>query len=300
MVRYIDAYRHRFGVEPICRIVPIAPSTYYAHKARARDPGSGPDRARRDAWLRGEIQRVWQENFRVYGVRKVWRQLQREGIEVARCTVARLMKSLGLRGARRGRVRTTTRAGRGQQRPQDAVQRVFTAPRPNALWVADMTYVATSQGFVYVALVIDAYARRIVGWCVARRLGTELALQALEQALAVRNVGTGPLVHHSDRGVQYVSMRYSERLSQAGITPSVGRVGDSYDNALAETVIGLYKTELIRRQGPWPTLEAVEYATLAWVDWFNHRRLLQTNGDRSPAEKETLYDQQQDHAAKAA
>lgn len=300
MVRYIDAHRHRFGVEPICRIVPIAPSTYYAHKARERDPGHRSARSKRDAWLCREIQRVWQENFRVYGVRKVWCQLRREGIEVARCTVARLMKSLGLTGVRRGRVRTTTRAGRAQPWPRDAVQRVFVRCRPNALWVADLTYVATSQGFVYVAFVIDAYARRIVGWHVARHLDTELALQALEQALAAREVGSGSLVHHSDRGVQYVSLGYSERLAQAGITPSVGRVGDSYDNALAETVIGLYKTELIRRQGPWRDLEAVEYATLAWVDWFNHRRLLQVNGDRPPAEKETLYDQQHRHAAKAA
>ena len=258
MVRYIDAHRHRFGVEPICQVLPIAPSTYYAHKARTRDPGSRSARALRDAWLCREIQRVWHENFRVYGVRKVWCQLHREGIDVARCTVARRMKSLGLTGARRGRVRTTTRAGRALQRPQDAVQRAFTASRPNALWVADLTYVATSQGFVYVAFVIDTWARRIVGWCVAKHLGADLALQALEQALAAREVGARSLIHHSDRGVQYVSLRYSERLSQAGITPSVGRVGDSCDNALAETVIGLYKTELIRRQKSWQTLETVE------------------------------------------
>ena len=220
-----------------------------------------------------EMQRVWGENFRVYGARKIWLLLNPEGIDVARCTVARLMKTLGIEGVRRGRRRpATTIPDSASDRPRDAVNRNFTVARPNALWVADLTYVATWRGFVYVAFVIDAYARRIVGWRVSNSLRTDIALDALEQALHDRRVGRQTLVHHSDRGVQYVSIRYAERLSEVGITPSVGSVGDSYDNALAETVIGLYKTELIRQQGPWRNLEAVEFATLDWVDWFNNRR----------------------------
>ena len=300
MVSYIDNHRDRFGVEPICKELPIAPSTYYDHKARQRDPEDRSERARRDERLMPEIQRVWEENFRVYGARKVWLQLRREGVDVARCTVARLMKTLGIEGIRRGRRRVTTIPGKDVDRPRDAVNRDFTVARPNALWVADLTYVATWRGFVYVAFVIDAFARRIVGWRVSNSLRTDIALDALEQALYDCRIGRHALIHHSDRGVQYVSIRYTERLSEVGITPSVGSVGDSYDNALAETVIGLFKTELIRQQGPWRNLEAVEFATLSWVDWFNNRRLLQPNGDLPPAEKESLYFQQLEGSAEAA
>jgi len=236
-----------------------------------------------------EIQRVWDENFRVYGAEKVWRQLGREAIVAARCTVERLMRAMGLRGVTRGRAFSiTTVRDDGTTRPADLVQRTFTAPRPNALWVADLTYVATWTGFVYVAFVIDVFARRIVGWRVATTLRTDLALDALEQALHARPDRDG-LVHHSDHGVQYLALRYTDRLAAAGIAPSVGTVGDSYDNALAESVIGLYKTEVIRRQGPWRHVEAVEFATLAWVDWFNTRRLLAPLGHVPPIEYERAY-----------
>ena len=293
MVAFIDAEREAHGVEPICAQLLIAPSTYYAQKAQARDPAKRSARAQRDATLRDAIQRVWQANFRVYGVAKVWRQLRREGIPVARCTVARLMRALGVRGAVRGRAFTiTTSAAEAAARPADLVQRTFTATRPNRLWVADLTYVATWRGFVYVAFVIDVFARRIVGWRVDTTLRSDLALDALEQALHARPDRDG-LVHHSDRGTQYLSIRYTERLAAAGIEPSVGSVGDSYDNALAESVIGLYKTEVIRRQGPWRHVEAVEFATLAWVDWFNTRRLLAPIGYVPPTEFEDAYYREQ-------
>ena len=297
MVGYIEEYRERFGVEPICAVLPIAPSTYYAHRARARDPGRRGPRARRDEALSGEIRRVFEENFGVYGARKVWKQLNREGHRVARCTVDRLMRRLGLRGAVRGRrVKTTVPAAQPAS-IADRVNRTFSVSRPNALWVADLSYVATWRGLVYVAFVIDAFARRIVGWRVSNSLRTDLALDALEQALYERRVEpTQPLVHHSDRGVQYLSIRYTERLAEAGIEPSVGRVGNSYDNALAETIIGLYKTEVIRRRGPWRHLEAVELATLEWVEWFNHRRLFEPIGDLTPVEKEEIYYQNQEWA----
>ncbi|MCK8788156.1 IS3 family transposase, partial [Roseomonas sp. NAR14] len=247
-------------------------------------------RRQRDAHLCAEIRRVHAANFGVYGVRKVWRQLGREGIEVARCTVARLMQRMGLHGAVRGKEARTTAADRASPCPADRVNRQFRAPRPDALWVSDFTYVATWQGFVYVAFVIDAYARRIVGWRVSRTAQAGFVLDALEQALHDRRPARGGgLVHHSDRGSQYLCIRYSERLAEAGIEPSVGSVGDSYDNALAETVNGLYKTEVIRRRGPWRTLEAVEFATLEWVDWFNNRRLLEPIGNIPPAESETRY-----------
>ena len=298
---YIDAHKDRFGVEPICAVLPIAPSTYYEQKARARDPSRLPPRAQRDAALKPEIERVWHENHDVYGARKVWLQLKREGIDVARCTVRRLMRELGLRGAVRGRQFKTTLGDNDLPRPPDHVNRDFKVARPNALWVSDLTYVATWRGFVYVAFVIDAYARRIVGWRASTSLRTDLALDALEQALYDRSVSEqDALIHHSDRGVQYVSIRYTERLRDAGIEPSVGSVGDSYDNALAETIIGLYKTEIIRRRGPWRYIEAVEFATLEWVDWFNHRRLLEPTGDVPPAEKEELYYQHNEESALAA
>lgn len=287
MVAFIDAHRGHYGVEPICALLPIAPSSYYEHKAREADPERLPARAKRDAQLTVEIRRVWEENFKVYGVRKVWRQLKREGIDVARCTVERLMGAMGLCGVVRGRRVKTTLGNPDLAWPLDRVNRDFRVSRPNALWVSDLTYVAIWSGFVYVAFVIDAYARRIVGWRVSSALRTDLALDALEQALYERLRGTAEkLVHHSDRGVQYVSIRYTERLTEAGIEPSVGSVGDSYDNALAEAVIGLYKTQVIRPCRPWRNLAAVEFATLEWVDWFNHRRLLEPIGHRPPAEVE--------------
>ena len=288
MVSFIDEHRALYGVEPICRVLPIAPSTYYELKARSADPGRLPARAQRDAVLRQSIRRVWDENHQVYGPRKVWRQLRRQGTGVARCTVERLMRGMGLHGVVRGRKFKTTIGGDTAVCPADLVQRDFTATRPNELWVADLTYVATWNGFAFVAFVIDAYARRIVGWRVSSSLRTDLALEALEQALYARP-GIDDLVHHSDRGIQYVSIRYTERLAEAGIEPSVGSIGDSYDNALAESVIGLYKTEVIRRQGPWRNLDAVEYATLEWIDWFNNRRLLEPIGYVPPAEFEEAY-----------
>nr|ALS91418.1 integrase core domain protein [uncultured bacterium] len=256
-----------------------------------------PARARRDITLKSEIRRVYEENFQVYGVRKVWRQLLRDGIAVARCTVARLMRAMGLRGKR---VRTTI-SNSAAPCPLDSVNRQFKAPRPNALWVSDFTYVATWAGFVYVAFVIDVFARRIVGWRVSRTAHAGFVLDALEQALHERRpVRGGGLVHHSDRGVQYLSIKYTERLAAAGIEPSVGSVGDSYDNALAETINGLYKAEVIHRRRPWRSFEAVEFATLEWVDWFNNRRLLGPLGNRPPAEAEAAYYAQLEMTAIAA
>jgi putative transposase len=289
MVRFIDEQREAHGVESICRRLPIAPSTYHEHKAREADPSRLSKRAKRDAWLREAIERVWKEHFGVYGARKVWRQLLREEIPVARCTVERLMRQMGLQGAVRGRAfKRTTIADEAAARPMDLVQRNFTADRPNQLWVADLTYVATWRGFVYVAFVTDVFSRKIVGWRVSSSLRSDLALDALEQALHARS-DLDRLVHHSDRGVQYLSIRYTERLAEAGIEPSVGSVGDSYDNALAETIFGLFKTEVIRKNGPWRNLEEVEFATLEWVDWFNHRRLLEPIGNIPPVELEQLY-----------
>jgi putative transposase len=290
MVSFIDAHRDAYGVEPICAQLPIAPSQYYESKARGADPERRPPRSRRDEALLPQIRRVHEENFGVYGVRKVWRQLGREEIVVARCTVERLMRSLGLQGVVRGRKCRTTIADDSAQRPLDRVNRQFAATRPNQLWVADFTYVATWTGFVYVAFVIDVFARRIIGWRAARSMHAELVLDALEQAIWSRS-GINGVVHHSDRGSQYLSIRYSERLAEVRAQPSVGSVGDSYDNALAETIIGLFKTEIIHRRGPWRNLEAVEYATLEWVDWFNHRRLLESIGNIPPAELEATYHQ---------
>jgi len=288
MVSFIDAHRADYGVEPICRVLPIAPSTYYEEKVREAHPDRLPARAQRDAVLRDEIRRVWDENHQVYGPRKVWRQLRREGTGAARCTVERLMRGMGLRGVVRGRKFKTTIGDDSAMRPADLVRRNFAATRPNELWVADLTYVATWSGFVFVAFVIDVYSRKIVGWRVSNSLRTDLALDALEQALYARPA-IDHLVHHSDRGIQYVSIRYTERLAEAGIEPSVGSVGDSYDNALAESIIGLYKTEVIRQRGPWRNLDAVELATLEWVDWFNTRRLLEPIGYVPPVEFEEAY-----------
>jgi len=285
MITYIDRHRDRFGVEPICKHLPIAPSTYY--DAGKRPPSA---RAQRDERLKVEIERVHAENFGVYGARKVWRQLVREGFCVARCTVERLMREEGLEGVRRGRKKRTTIPDAEASRPADLVNRDFTAPGPNRLWVADLTYIATWSGFAYVAFVIDAYSRFIVGWRASVSLRTDLVLDALEMALwARRRSSLGGLVHHSDQGSQYLSIRYTERLADAGAASSVGSRGDAYDNALAETVIGLFKTEVIRNRGPWRNLDEVEYATLEWIDWFNHRRLLESIGYIPPAELEADY-----------
>ena len=294
MVRFIDQHRGTYGVEPICAELPIAPSTYFLHKAQQQDAASRSARHRRDDALRAAIQRVWDENEQVYGPRKVWKQLRREGHSVARCTVERLMRAMGLRGVSRGRAWViTTRADAAAERPADRVNRQFAATRPNQLWVADFTYVATWRGFVYVAFVIDVLARRIVGWRVSASLRTDFVLDALEQAIYDRRAADlAALVHHSDRGTQYLSMRYTDRLTEAGIAPSVGSRGDSYDNALAESIIGLFKTEVIHRKGPWRHLEAVEFATLTWVDWFNTRRLLEPIGYVPPAEYEARYYEQ--------
>jgi len=299
MVSFIDAHRAEHGVEPICAQLPIAPSTYYAHKAREAAPERLPARVQRDQALRVEIQRVWEENFRVYGARKVWRQLKREGFSVARCTVERLMNTLGLRGVIRGKGCRTTVPDDLADRPADLVNRQFSAERPDQLWVADITYVATWTGFVYVAFVIDVFSRCIVGWRVASSMTTELVLDALEQALWARNDPKG-LIHHSDRGSQYLSIRYTERLAEVGIESSVGSRGDSYDNALAETINGLYKAEVIHRRGPWRNRDAVEYATLEWIEWFNNRRLLEPIGNVPPAELEAAYYRQQDESAMVA
>jgi transposase InsO family protein len=293
MVHLIDEHRATYGIEPICAVLPIAPSTYHAHKALQAHPERRCPRAKRDDVLRDRIHQVWEENFAVYGVRKVWRELKRRHRDepVARCTVARLMDEMGLQGAVRGRkfVRTTI-ADEAALRPQDLVTRQFKAMAPNQLWVADLTFVATWRGFVYVAFVIDVFARRIVGWRASSSLRNDLALDALEQALYDRPIEKSPrLVHHGDRGVQYVSIRYTERLAEAGIEPSVGSTGDSYDNALAESVIGLFKTEVIRRRGPWRGIEDVEFATLTWVAWYNSARLLEPLGYVPPVEFEEAY-----------
>jgi len=290
MIAFIDDHRGVYGVEPICKLLPIAPSTYHAHAAKRADPTKLSARAKRDQALRPEIARVFAENFEVYGARKVWRQLAREGLPVARCTVERLMGDLGLQGVIRGKPARTTISDKAAPCPLDHVNRQFHAPAPNLLWLSDFTYVSTWSGFVYVAFVIDAYARRIVGWRVSRTAHANFVLDALEQALHERRPPhrTG-LVHHSDRGSQYVSIRYTERLAEAGIEPSVGSVGDSYDNALAETINGLYKAEVIHRRRPWRSFEAVEFATLTWVDWFNNRRLLEPIGNIPPVEAEARF-----------
>lgn len=301
MIAFIDGHRQVHGVEPICKVLPIAPSTYHAHVAKRADPEKLSVRAKRDIALQPEIARVFAENFEVYGVRKVWRQMVRERFDVARCTVARLMRGMGLQGVIRGKPVRTTVPDKTAPCPLDHVNRVFHAPAPNRLWLSDFTYVSTWSGFVYVAFVIDAYARRIVGWRVSRTAHAGFVLDALEQALHERRpVHRAGLVHHSDRGSQYVSIRYTERLAEAGIEPSVGSVGDSYDNALAETINGLYKAELIHRRGPWRSFEAVEFATLTWVDWFNNRRLLEPIGNIPPAEAEERYYTMLDEPAMAA
>jgi putative transposase len=302
-VRFISEHKHRFGVEPICRVLtqhgwPIAPSTYYDAVSRA--PSA---RARRDELLKAAIARVHADNYSVYGARKVWLQLNREGTEVARCTVARLMRDLGLRGARRGKRMRTTIADPAAARPADLVRRQFSPAAPDRLWVADYTYVPAWTGMVYVAFVIDAYSRRIVGWRAASSMKTALVLDALEQALWTRKRGgdrdLAGLIHHTDAGSQYTSIAFTDRLAAAGIGASVGTVGDAYDNALAESVNGLFKTELIKPRGPWRTAEQVEIATLEYVDWYNHRRLYEACGDIPPAELEAAYYSQNTALAEA-
>ena len=295
MSKFIDDHKETFGVEPMCAVLPIAPATYYA--AKTRPPSM---RALADQELEAEIKRIYDANYQVYGVRKVWKQLHREGRPVARCTVTRLMRKLGLRGVVRGKTWKTTFPDLAAPRPFDLVDRQFTVTAPNRLWVADLTYVRTWSGFVYAAFVIDAYSRMILGWQVSGSLRTDLALDALEMALWRRGDDVGGVVHHSDRGVQYLSIRYTERLAEAGAVTSVGSKGDAFDNALAETINGLYKAELIRKRGPWKTLEDVEFGTLEWVDWFNNRRLLEPIGNIPPAEAEAKYYAALDQPAVAA
>lgn len=288
MVDFIDRHRAALRVESICRVLQFAPSAYYERKKQAATPELRSPRRKNDETLRTAIRRVWDDNFQVYGVRKVWHELVREGFVVARCTVERLMRSMGLQGAVRGKAKRTTISSDRDIRPLDLVHRNFIADHPNQLWVADFTYVATWKGFVYVAFVIDVFSRMLVGWRAATSMSTELTLDALEQALWARKI-KGKLIHHSDRGSQYVAIRYTERLLEAGVEASVGSVGDAYDNALAETINGLFKAELIRRRGPWKGIEDVEYATLEWVHWFNTKRLLEPIGYVSPSEFEMQY-----------
>jgi len=290
MMAFINDHRDVYGVEPICRVLPIASSTYYDHIAKRHHPETAAPRVQRDAILRPEIKRVFNENQAVYGAEKVWRQMQREGFAVARCTVERLMKDQGLQGVRRGKKVRTTVPDKSVPCPRDKVNRKFKASAPNRLWVSDFTYVSTWSGFVYVAFIIDVFARRIVGWRVSCTAHAGFVLDALEQSLHARRPVSGSgLVHHSDRGSQYLSIKYTERLQDAGLEPSVGSVGDSYDNALAETINGLYKAEVIHRKGPWKSMDVVEYATLVWVDWFNNKRLFGPIGHIPPAEAEANY-----------
>jgi putative transposase len=301
MITFVDKHRANYGVESICRVLPIAPSTYYHQLACRADPTKLSPRCQRDVSLKPKIQKVWDDNWKVYGVRKTWRQLRREGVDVARCTVARLMADMGLRGVIRGNSLKTTISDTSVPCPRDKVNRQFRAPAPDILWVSDFTYVSTWQGFTYVAFIIDTFANCIVGWKVSRSAKTDFVLDALEQALYARRPDrNNKLTHHSDRGSQYVSIRYTERLAEAGIEPSVGSVGDAYDNALAETINGLYKTEVIRRRSSWKTMEEVEMQPLKWVDWFNHRRLLEPIGNIPPAEAEENYYAKMDNTKMAA
>jgi transposase InsO family protein len=283
MIEFINSNRNELGVEPICKLLPIAPATYYAYKNRVPS-----QRELRDQELRPEIMRVWEKSGCRYGSKKIWKQLLREGLDIARCTVERLMKDLEIQGIRRGAFKVTTNSNKDAIRPKDLLDCNFKVAAPDRLWVADFTYVATWSGFVYVAFIIDAYARRIVGWNVSRRMNTALVLDALEMALWQRNPDE-KLIHHNDAGVQYLSVTYSECLKEAGIAASVGTVGDAYDNALAETINGLYKAEVIRHVGPWKGFDDVEYATLEWVDWYNKERLFGSIGYVPPAELETQY-----------
>jgi putative transposase len=290
MTQFMDEQRDVYGVEPICEALQFATSTYYAVKKRQTDPSV---RAVRDAELLVEIRRVHEHSDGTYGAEKIWRQLRREAVPAARCTVERLMRTNGLEGVRRARKRRTTIPGDQAQRPRDLVERCFSAQAPNRLWASDFTYVMTWSGVVYVAFVIDAFSRRIVGWKADTSMRTQLVLDTLEMALWSRDRDGIPLddgmISHSDAGSQYTSFAFTTRLIDAGVDASVGSVGDAYDNALAETTIGLYKAEKINRRGPWRTLADVELATLEWVDWYNHERLHSACGWRPPAEYEDLY-----------
>jgi len=290
MIAFIEDHRTTFGVEPICRVLPIASSSFHAHRAVAREPGRASARAKSDAVHRKDIARIWEDNRGLYGARKVWRALQREGKKIARCTVERLMKDMGLQGAVRGKKIITTNPDASQACPDDKVNRKFKAERPNQLWVSDFTYVSSWAGMVYVAFVIDVFARKIVGWKVSTSMTTAFVLHALNQAICQRcPTETDGLIHHSDRGSQYLSIKYTERLGDAGIDGSVSSVGDSYDNALAESIIGLFKTEVTKRLGPWKSASQIEWETLKWVDWFNNRRLLEPIGYITPAEAEDAF-----------
>jgi putative transposase len=288
---FIEEHRGSYGVEPMCKFLQIAPSTYYDRRAIAHDPDGASARAKSDAALSVKIDAAWQDNRKLYGARKIWHVLRREGEDVARCTVERLMRVLGIRGVVRGKKIVTTQPDTSQPCPDDKVNRLFMANRPNKLWVSDFTYVPTWSGTVYVAFVIDVFARRIVGWRASTSMKTQFVLDALDQAIWQRKTPDNKsLVHHSDRGSQYLSIKYTERLAEAEIDLSVGTVGDAYDNALAECVIGLFKTEVINQIGPWKSRREVEWETLKWVDWYNNRRLLSPIGYIPPAEaEETFY-----------
>ncbi len=289
-MNFIEDHRVDFGVEPMCNVLPIAPSTYYHRMAIGRDPDLASERAKSDQANRKNIQKAWDDSHSVYGTKKVWHALRRQGKGIARCTVERLMKQMGIQGVVRGKKVITTNPDTSQTCPADKVNRVFKADAPNQLWVSDFTYVSTWVGMIYVAFVIDVFARKIVGWRVSRSMTTEFVLDALNQAICQRcPIEADKLIHHSDRGSQYLAIRYAERLVEAGIDPSVGSVGDSYDNALAECIIGLFKTEVINHIGPWRSMGQLEWATLKWVDWFNNERLLEPIGYITPTEAEEAY-----------
>ncbi len=290
MVSFIKEHREVFGVEPICRVLPIAPATYYARVAIMRDPELASDRAKSDAADCEDIKRIFKASSQRYGARKIWHALLREGKDIARCTVERLMKAMELQGVVRGKKVITTNPDTAQPCPDDKVNREFHAPMPNRLWVSDFTYVSSWQGMVYVAFVIDVFARKIVGWRVSTSMTTSFVLDALNQAICQRCPSEADnLTHHSDRGSQYLAIKYSERLAEAGIDPSVGSVGDSYDNALAESTIGLFKTEVINFLGPWKTVGQVEWETLKWVNWYNTERLHSAIGYFTPKEAEEAF-----------
>jgi transposase InsO family protein len=301
MIAFIEENRTTFGIEPICRVLPIAPSTVYDRLTVMRDPERASSRAKRDASHCRDIERIWNDNHQVYGARKIWHALRREGKDIARCTVERLMKALRLQGAVRGRRVITTNPDAAQSCPDDRVNRQFKATAPNRLWVSDFTYVSSWTGMVYVAFVIDVFARKIVGWKVSTSMTTAFVLHALNQAICQRCPAEADgLIHHSDRGSQYLSIKYTERLADAGIDGSVGTVGDSYDNAMAESIIGLFKTEVIKRIGPWKSASAVEWETLKWVDWYNNTRLLEPIGYITPNEAEDAFYESLNRPDKAA
>jgi len=280
-VRFIDAHRDRWAVAPICRVIGFSERTYYA--ARARPPSA---RDVSDEAAKVEIRRVWEANYQVYGARRVYKQLHREGHRIARCTVARLMPCIGIRGVQRGKKHFTTTPDTTAPRPPDLVDRRFVASRPNQLWLADITYASTWEGWLYVAFILDVYSRVIVGWQIANHLRTDLVLDALEMALWRRDLTLGDLVHHSDAGCQYTSFRYSDRLAEAGIAASIGSVADSFDNAMAEALNGTFKAELVKLHGPWRTRQQLEIAVIEWIDWYNASRLHGAIGDIPPTEHE--------------